>query len=258
MRHPLAKHPLAGAYARIDRADKHFQELEAILNSFCRTQEDEFFSQMDRVSEKIPLDMQAGIRTKARRVLKVPIASAVVAGDIFHNLRAALDYLIYELACENFPRVPHNGTQFIVKDSKTDTKSPSGRTIRGFDSESRTRLKGLLPHQIKAVEKLQPYSGVTWTKTLRNLSNPDKHRNLNAIGGEWQGSYFVEAGTAERFEGRSGEVLPGMGMGSPDLHVERKHTVNIEFEDGSAVLKTLEILKREVRATIDAFKPEFK
>jgi hypothetical protein len=32
----------------------------------------------------------------------------------------------------------------------------------------------------------------------------------------------------------------------------------VQLPDGSPVLKTLEIIKREVRATIDAFKPEFK
>jgi hypothetical protein len=258
MRHPLAKHPLAGAYARIDRADIHFKELETILQRFYKIKEDQFFSQMDRVSEKVPLDMRVGIGTKARSVQPVPIEAAAVAGEIFYNLRSALDYLIYELACFNFPGVAHNGTQFIIKHSKADTKSPSGKTIRGFDSESRTRLKGLLKHQIAAIEDSQPYNGVTWTQTLRDLSNPDKHRKLNTIAGEWQGSYIVEAGTAENFERRSGETLPGTGMGSADLHVERKHAVSIEFEDGSPVLKTLEILKCEVRAVIDGFKPEFK
>jgi hypothetical protein len=258
MRHPLAKHPLAGAYARIDRADVHFKELETILDLFCRKEKDEFFSQTDLVAEKIPLKMRAGIRTDVRKTLKVPIEAAAVAGEIIYNLRSALDYLIYELACYNFPRVPHNGTQFIMKASKADTKSPSGDIIRGFDSEKKTRLKGLLAHQIKAIEDLQPYKGVTWTETIRDLSNPDKHRKLNAIAGEWRGSNFIGVGSPKRFESGSCEVLPGMGVDGADLYVQRNHAFSIEFEDGSPVLKTLEILKREVRATIDAFKPEFK
>src|ERR1035437_932739 len=114
------KHPLAGAYARIDRADVHFQELETILQRFCKTQENEFFSQHDHATKKIPPSLKMSFRAKGIKVLTVPIEAAVVTGDIIHNLRAALDYMIYELACENFPGVPHNGTQFVIKDSKTD------------------------------------------------------------------------------------------------------------------------------------------
>jgi hypothetical protein len=253
-------HRLDGAYARIDRADKHFKELETIIERFRKTKKDEFFAKRNHTTMPVHRNMKMYMRTIGAELTSVPVDAAVVVSDVIHNLRAALDYLIYELACENFPNVAHNGTQFIIKDSKADTKSPSGKIIRGFDSESATRLKGLLTHQISAIENLQPYNRVTWTKTLRDISNPDKHRKLTAIGGDWDASSIIEGvdpGTGG-LAGRPGKIIPGIGMNGADVYVEAEHSVNVQLPDGTPVLETLEILKRKVRATIDAFKPEFK
>jgi hypothetical protein len=39
-------------------------------------------------------------------------------------------------------------------------------------------LKGINPLHMAAIERLQPYKGCGWTKMLRDLSNPDKHRQF--------------------------------------------------------------------------------
>ena len=116
----------------------------------------------------------------------------------------------------------------------------------------------MLRHQVGAIEKLQPYNGVAWTKTLRDISNPDKHRKLTAIGGNLAAARLIRGGDPGSFKGCSGEVFPGRGINGADIYVEQAYEFRVQLPDGAEVLKTLEILKREVRATIDSFKPEFK
>ncbi len=176
------KHPLAGAYARIDRASKHFQELEAIVEEFRLKNEQYFISQHNLVAIKVrpTLTMRSKAHTKFG---PIEITLSVILGDVFHNLRAALDYLIYELALAD-SGIEHQGTQFIIEDAKTDTKNAQGQIVRrGFDYVAKKRLAGLSSDHIRAIEDLQPYKGVAWTKTLRDISNPDKHRKLTVIAG---------------------------------------------------------------------------
>src|SRR5208282_897205 len=257
MRHPLAKHPLAGACARVERAGKHFKELEALIKCFRLKNEQEFISQHNHAAIKVRSTLS--LRSKAHTKFgPVETDIAVILGDVMHNLRAALDYLIYELAFTD-SGIEHQGTQFLIEDSKTDTKDANGEVIkRGFNYLAKKRLAGLNPTHIRAIEALQPYNGVTWTKTLRAISNPDKHRKLTVIAGGGQGSYLTEGGKPGSFKGRPGKVFAGIGVDGADIYVEGEYSVRVELPDGTPLVKTLEILEREVRATIDAFKPEFK
>lgn len=251
------RHRLAGASARINRADKHFQELEALIQSFRLKNEQQFLSQHEHAAIKVrgALTLRSRAHTKFG---PIEIDIAVILGDIIHNLRAALDYLIYELALAD-SGVEHKGTQFLIEDSKTDTKDTNGNIVkRGFDYLAKKRLAGLNSKHLRAIEDLQPYMGVTWTKTMQAISNPDKHRKLTVIAGGGQGSHLIEGGKPGSFKGRPGKVFAGLGVDGADIYVEGEYSVRVELEDGTSLLKTLEILKREVRAVIDTFKPEFK
>ena len=249
-------HPLGGAYARIDRADKHFKELESFIEAFGQTKKDEFFG--ERYPKPQSVSRHSTYESKISSPnLRVPLNVAIILSDVVHNLRSALDYLIYELACEDEPGVVHENTQFIITDSKADTVDKSGKRIKGFDS-SKWRLNGLSATHIDAIENLQPYKGCAWTKTLRDISNPDKHRKLTAIGGRREAFHTIKGGPPGSFKGDSGEVFPGHGIEGADVYVERYHAIEVELPDETPILKTLEVLKGKVRATIDAFKPEFK
>ncbi|MCH8188130.1 MAG: hypothetical protein IIB66_05415, partial [Proteobacteria bacterium] len=96
----------------------------------------------------------------------VPHIIKILVGEITYNLRAALDYLVYELARLDSGEVK-NGTQFPIEDTED-----------GFKRKRNAFLKGVSDKHVAIIESLQPYSGCDWTRILRDLSNPDKHRQL--------------------------------------------------------------------------------
>src|SRR5204863_4438007 len=89
--------------------------------------------------------------------------------EMIYNLRAALDYVVFEPARFDSGQT-QNGTQFPIEDKP-----------EGFKGRQKTYLKGLTDPHVALVEEYQPCQGCNWTATLRDLSNPDKHRELHLL-----------------------------------------------------------------------------
>ena len=83
----------------------------------------------------------------------VPHALSILVGEIIYNLRAAIDYLIYELAFVDSKKIQH-GTQFPIEDTEGD--------VMGRCDEKRRRgvfLRGLTDQHRAAIKRLQPCDG---------------------------------------------------------------------------------------------------
>jgi hypothetical protein len=99
-----------------------------------------------------------------------PIGLATVIGDAVQNMRAALDYLVYELAP---PEVRKTGR----------TKFPIFTDEQAFKDYAPPMIEGITGDTRDVIERMQPYNA---TKTasndplaiLQKLSNRDKHRLL--------------------------------------------------------------------------------
>jgi hypothetical protein len=253
------KRSLAGAFARIDRADRHIDELKLLIEGYRKSQEDKFIADEKATNARINqlLRFSPGDKFSSRFTNKTlpdfPLEAAVIVGEVIYNLRAALDYLVYELAWHDFGAEQH-GTQFLIEKERINSKDPK----RGFLARSKTCLAGLHQRHIDTLENLQPYKGCAWTKTLRDISNPDKHRRLTAVGGTMEGTTIVEHGIRGSLDNRPGQILRGVDANDTDAHIDLQYALKVTLPDGTDIVKTLEILKREVRATLDAFKPEFK
>jgi hypothetical protein len=230
-------HPLDGARKRVERADKHLKEIVSELEAFTAAEYDKIIVEHDHVRNQPNF-----IETEGPGELPNNIPLAV--SDCIHNFRAALDYLIYELARHDSGAI-QRGTQFPIAD-----KRPAFRKL------APTYLRGLTPAHINMVEMYQPYKGVNWTKTLRDISNPDKHRHLTLVRGDRVHSIAVKE-MPDSLEGRPGKVFKGVGRDRSDVYVERNLSVYIAFSDGVPVIETLEIMKSQVARTIEAFEPEF-
>jgi hypothetical protein len=98
----------------------------------------------------------------------------LIAGDCVHNLRSALDHLVYAIAIDQSPTgklADERAIAFPIKDASKDFNSV------------RRRLKELsLPVQA-AIEAVQPYNRAHATlppllAVLRDLDDADKHRLL--------------------------------------------------------------------------------
>jgi hypothetical protein len=152
---------LQGALDRIHRAEKHLAELEREIVAF---------GQRDHDSCSVGLHPHFPnaftCQRKGPPYEGIPSIISILVGEAIYNLRAALDYLAFELARVDSGNVQES-TQFLICDSQKD-----------FTKEHPKRLKGVNAAHVAFIEGLQPYNGVKWAGRLRQLSNPDKHRHL--------------------------------------------------------------------------------
>lgn len=209
-------HPLDGAYIRLDRAEEHIAELKNISASLLKRE-------MEVVLEGIRADFKFGPS------VPIPLNYSVLIGETIYNLRAALDYLIYELA------ILDSG---IVQER---TQFPIYETINGFRGRPKTCLGGISEPHTAAIELLQPYNGIDWTKRLQSISNPDKHKYLIVA----QPTGTVDFTTSPDPANPAG------------VEVQLYITPFIAFNDGLPVIDTLENIKLKVSDVLDQFKPEF-
>jgi hypothetical protein len=244
---------LEGAYLRVRRANAHLFELAELAKPTLRAYDELVSQNLQRqageVSERLKDDP---IRLSVGETVKIPLgrmpqgpevpqALSVVVGEIVYNLRAALDYLVYELA---YLHRGHrcDGTQFPIEDTK---KGFNGRMY------ARGRRHGFIQHvkprHIAAIKKLQPCYGCDWTKQLRDLSNPDKHRRLVTTKGPRMEITDIET-----------TDTPIEGTDLREVEMRLKTRFFIAFEDGANVVHTLGELGTQVLATLEQFKPEFE
>lgn len=239
-----SSHPLYGAQLRFERADRHLSEADRLLDGFSDACIDRVVSENDYQA----IRMEGGFPP-------VPIELPVVVSDAIHNMRAALDYIIYELAILDSGKV-NNGTQFLIEDIKSDPANPK----RGFDGRYKQYLAGLNQSHIDAIEGMQPYRGIEWTKTLRDISNPDKHRTLIAIDHKGRGlDVTVKYAANGRFRGPDKVTSKGLTHDRYDLKFHGREAVAIAGTKSGepSLMKTLRRLETEVCGVIELFKPEF-
>jgi hypothetical protein len=157
-------HPLDGAFAKLERATELLNTLQVAALRYL---------------DPIPWDLLGEVLHEPDRyVVTVGVKKAppprlgAIFGDLIHNLRSSLDYLVYELVRLNHQE-PQNKTGFpIYKDRPTGT----------FSNASRDALRGVADEPIALIEKLQPYNRSDLQRTaliiVREFSNRDKHRNI--------------------------------------------------------------------------------
>lgn len=159
-------HPLKGARHKVERGRKRLSELqeaERLLN--------------DPEEERMVIDYDAEQRCHISSLILrqlPPPDFALTLGECIHNLRAALEYTIWQLACKAKEREPSREEakqiQFPICDKP---KWFSGSAV--LQHISKDAAKELALHQ--------PYAGrldgahhPALLAPLRDLSNQDKHR----------------------------------------------------------------------------------
>jgi hypothetical protein len=154
-----------GNELKFDRAARHFNEAIELLTAY-------------KVPEPYEIRRDANPATGLSFWLtlkkKPPDDIALAAGDCIHNLRSALDHIIYELSC-------HTAGQHVP-----DTAFPILVSARNWKSISRQQLRAVPGPALKRIEELQPFQGLNakyWTRErllhVHQLDIADKHRNLN-------------------------------------------------------------------------------
>lgn len=233
-------HTLDDCFERVRRAGEHLAELERGISEVRALQANsipiEFNSQPPySFQQAYPPETFYGMRM------------GLLVGESCYNLRSALDYLIFHLA-EHDSGIPQDGTQFPIVDTPKVFRS----------NATQRRLKGVNAAHVAAIERLQPYNGQEWTRRLRDISNPDKHRELVRHLGESQITVHSGWDFNERDFARILGVVryathPTRGVVEMKVHV----ALGVTFSDGLPVIETIEEIKRSVAKTLTDFKPGF-
>lgn len=168
---------LDGARAKIERGEDVIEQLNTAVVAYL----DE--SPYEVVGEFEPNRSEYVLRGRVTR--PVPLVLRVIVGEICHNLRSALDHLVWQLALIN-TSTPSGSTQFPIAISEAEFRTNRGQNM----------IRDLSPKHRAAIEALQPYKGTDIglaLSDLRVLSNTDKHRVINASIARSVGDQPIEA-----------------------------------------------------------------
>jgi hypothetical protein len=193
---------------------------------------------------------------------------SLMAGDAFHNLRSALDHLIYAVGMyETDPADPPDPRHlaFPINNSANDFRSKYWR-IERLSADVRTEIEALQPYN-RPHRKLPPLLAV-----LRDFDDLDKHRLLHmAFAQPFQGEfqwidYKVEPGESIEAYFHLGEVIDGTEIAAvtvkrptpnmdyklrADLSITLPHARGPLGNDRSAVSFLFDELSTEVHRVID-------
>jgi hypothetical protein len=149
---------LDGPLAKLERAARHIDELREAIDAFRDTQPVSFPQCASGQSVRIEVPEN------------LPIQLSIVAGDVLHNLRSALD----QLAC-----------QLPTSDGGTDDKAyfPFGRNAQNFESELKSKAGKLSDDAKDFLRALAPYRGGNdFLRAVHDLNIIDKHRAVLDFG----------------------------------------------------------------------------
>jgi hypothetical protein len=229
-------------FAKLLRANEHLQSVN--------TDVDKIVAKLNPYPVSVDLDEQPGwCALWADPVSFGPETThlPMVIGDVIHNLRSALDHLVWDLIRVSTKKNPRGKPQFPICTDPTD-----------FACCSRTMLRGVLPEYRTVIEEAQPYYGgkapdespLRW---LNILSNIDKHRQFVVTAGTLDGAdLHFPGGTPEGLK-----IIPGIldgrtkiaryrcpdGIAAMDMHSDV--TISIVFGNrgvvrGKTITETLD------------------
>jgi len=248
----LAEERLALILVKVERAKQHLSELEIARQRFLDTEPYAFASKRDPQTGDTAVYMT--------RVEAPPVEIGLIAGDVIHNLRSALDHLACQLVIAH-GNTPTKQTSFPIYDS-----------VAKYHAHRIGKIKGASTSAIKAIDEIEPYQSgkgdLLWV--LHELDIADKHRALlTSI------TCLTEAvfGTSSRYlaPGRAGRFLV-LQLGGTlkvgdviltfqrELYKDMQPTFDISFGkseiiEGKPVHNTLRSLIDFVRNRICDFQP---
>jgi hypothetical protein len=149
--------PLDGARLKIVRAQQHLDSLKHEIMAYIRSKPYEF-----------PIEDDGEYITVRDATISEnpPVLLSCIIGDCVCNLRAALDYIAWQLAAHNFPGL-QIGTDRVY--------FPISETPQDFKPDRLTKY-GIPATVVSLIESVQPYhAGYETLALLKLLVNQDKH-----------------------------------------------------------------------------------
>jgi hypothetical protein len=165
---PTQTHRLAGAVAKFNRSQEHYNALRAEV--------DQFFSQ-----EPKPYGYRGEYHADAHEWVArfqvfrpPPLRFGVIFGDSVHNLRSCLDHMIWQVTLLD-GGTPNTDTQFpIARVDEAQFERMAKRRVPGLSEKHRAMVKQVQPYHTAATEDCTHFLTV-----LADLDNIDKHQVIN-------------------------------------------------------------------------------
>lgn len=162
----MPPHPLDGARLKVVRAKEHLDAFNEMSFRYLKT---EPYKIVPELGPEV-------IRIDCIVTAEPPPALAYIVGDFVTNIRAALDYIAWELFSKFGPTDWKEGQQrriiFPIIPSKPDFTKVDGST-------KLLREANIPAPALDVIESVQPYhAGYESLKSLNLLVNRDKHRTL--------------------------------------------------------------------------------
>lgn len=268
-----AKERVQQILVKVERADRHVEELQQAITAFLATKPFVVGARRDPETRK-PFHYVASVHGP-------PPAVSAIAGDTIQNLRSALDHLAYQLVVvgTNKPG-PFEHVYFSIHNGATSYASKKGAQVKGMRGEV-----------IKAIDALAPYrAGDETLWRLHKLNQVDKHRTIVTVGTAYRsvdlGGYMLRymldtmppdspmrAGLKEIADGKqlqaffkpadrlfplkAGDVL---FIGGPDEDIDENLEFNFDvgfgepgIVEGDPLLDTLKEMAGRVRSIVISF-----
>lgn len=265
---PRTEVDLRGVVEKVQRAQAHFHSLTEAVEVFCEEGPYTLVYDDQPRGDGFYIGRAIGVR-ESPRIL------GIILGDVLHNLRSALDHLVWQVVLASGNR-PGQWNRFpLLKKPEDFDAQVAAPHARGKESP----LLGVRAGLVQLFESYQPYDRPDGMAhgfaVLRDLSNVDKHRvvhgTLFAIGREQPAIEFTTGFEGVEIEWRYGPVEEGAevlrvrfangrhpGPGDDGLTAEATFTADMRFGDGAFPMSTIAGVMNNVTVCVNDFGSRFR
>jgi hypothetical protein len=176
----MASDLFRSSWEKLDRADRHFQELAAKIQLFVEQMEAE---------GRLMYEFEVQYRPRSHCLVyslsgiqPTEMEWGVILGDVLHNLRSALDHIAWSLvtAGRQPPSTLNSKERNAVKFPIYKTKGGFNDAVKPPHPNRSSCIPGVSRQEIAFIRGLQPYKGgkrADWHPfaILQQFSNADKH-----------------------------------------------------------------------------------
>ena len=158
--------PLDGCYAKLARAEFHLLELGVRVRDYLSSAPFRIVGEYDDTAHEYVMKAE-----QAADYPPVPAELILIAGEVVHQLRSALDHLVWDLVVEQTGEPPPG----------TDDGFPIFSTADGYNRRAHQKVRGVSAAAADLIKVWQPYhlgdraeEELIWA--VQALNNTDKHR----------------------------------------------------------------------------------
>jgi hypothetical protein len=213
--------PLFTRDLKVSRAYEHIAAVEQLAQDWLDT---------DAYTIRREVDPETGHTVcKARIKSPPPVEIGLAAGDAVHNLRSALDHVVYHFAERHHPGpLPlevEESLMFPIVGNQNSKGEPADGALIFREIVARRNLANLLPSNVlRYVKSIQPYhwpgDGFRhhWLWLVHDLDRIDKHRRIHVTAASLRMPYVSSPGDPS------------------DIDIEWGHAGDAPVNDGDVLL----------------------